>query len=330
MPTPLEFFSYVYFYPTSTYGPSIEFKDFSNFIYLKGNYKSMPIKVNMLYGTIILVKAFIFLSLYGAFSSKFSVEYLGSEEFGMKSILYKFSYINISAFFVKAKYYGGWMLTYSTCIYSGFSYDEEEATKENQKFVSSMFFAQKTNNNEKENGNKIKIMTFTKGDFGSITNVETGNNLRIIIMNWNRSVHLWLKYCIFLRLINVNHFIFKNNFMLSSLITFIASSFWHGYYPCYYIFFITLFFFQQATDYLISIGAYDLLSTQNIVIRAIVSICIQFMINSTAIIFLALKWNIVKQYLINTYGISILSVMVFYICAKGLKLFTNLKQRKKE
>jgi len=63
-----------------------------------------------------------------------------------------------------------------------------------------------------------------------IPSIELGVFFRSTVEQWNRSVHLWLKYCIHTRL--------QWNTTAKIFLTFIVSAYWHGHYIVYYIAFI--------------------------------------------------------------------------------------------
>ena len=51
---------------------------------------------------------------------------------------------------------------------------------------------------------------------------------------WNISAHLWLKYYVFMRLVDREN---KKNQMLPTLITYLVSAVWHGIDPGFFVFF---------------------------------------------------------------------------------------------
>ena len=185
----LLFLSYIYFYPTAIVGPSFDFIDFHNFIYLNNCYSNMNFLSNFLYGFLNIFIGLFIMGIYGLFNKNFLSEFMSTEIFNQKNLLYKLFYINISAIFTKSKYHGAWSYSYGILIISGLSYSVDKK-------------------NDKNN--------YDIGYPGSIILTEISYNLRDIIINWDRSVHLWLKYHILLRLINVDNKLFKNNFTFSS------------------------------------------------------------------------------------------------------------------
>ena len=107
---------------------------------------------------------------------------------------------------------------------------------------------------------------------------------------WNRSVHLWLKYSIFIRVINLPYKIFKNNYSLAQMITFVFSAFWHGFYTSYYISFILLFFLMNGNRTLVNLGFYDYVR-KNYFLMVIVSIWTAIVFSSIGIYFYNLNWD---------------------------------------
>jgi hypothetical protein len=52
--------------------------------------------------------------------------------------------------------------------------------------------------------------------------------------------------------------------ILLFLLTFICSAIWHGFYKCYYYFFISFYFLQQSSEILNKCGFYNQLKQSNI------------------------------------------------------------------
>jgi len=109
------------------------------------------------------------------------------------------------------------------------------------------------------NNNSGKKEEKTQNNYDKIENavlrfVELHPNPKEKLKYWNRTVHLWLKYNLCLRIMSSDFPLFKNNALLANFITFIFTSFWHGFYPGYYIGFFQCFFLEQAGSYLDSKG----------------------------------------------------------------------------
>ena len=154
-----------------------------------------------------------------------STLYCGTEEFVNKSIGYKYFYMVTSMLVMRSTYYTAWKLSQASVNFTGLSYNKKLKTKDSED-------------------------SFDKIDSCNLKEIELNVNPRVRIQYWNRSVHLWLKYYVFLRLLNVNHKKFKNNKIVASLITFMISALWHGFYPVYFIFFFEYYMIEQVSTYL--------------------------------------------------------------------------------
>ena len=76
-------------------------------------------------------------------------------------------------------------------------------------------------------------------NFGSI---ELENSMKVRVDNWNMSIQKWLKNCFYLP----GREVLKLSAPNSSLLTFVVSAFWHGFYPTYYASFIAWNFVSES------------------------------------------------------------------------------------
>ena len=295
-PSLLEIFSFVYFYPTSIIGPSIEYKDFINFIEEKDCYSHLPYIKLISNGFLYFLFSFIQMGIYAFFSPKIPISYIGNKEFGNKNLLYKIAYMYIALIPVRAKYYSGWLTSYTVLIINGIAYTETKDDKTG----------------------KI-IQSFEKGCYGSILYDEFGINPKFKLVEWNKTIHLWLKYNIFTRTINIDKKPFKKNFQLASLLTFIGSAIWHGYYPTYYFTFICLYFYQVGNEPLDRVGFYKY-AEKNIVLNIVMRIVVQLMFNMIGIPFFNLEFKPFIQYLLNTNFLIVFMVLIWYSCVYWVKI----------
>ena len=67
----------------------------------------------------------------------------------------------------------------------------------------------------------------------------TSYRVKDFLGSWNMSVHGWLKYYVYLRLLDSNKRGSGNVF--AALVSFLVSAIWHGFYPGFYSFFIGVF-----------------------------------------------------------------------------------------
>ena len=130
-PNLLEVLSFVYFYPTSIIGPSIEYKDFITFICETDCYSRL--NENILYilsnGFLYFFGSFACMGFYAVLANKLPVSRVVEEDFGKHNVLYVLAYIYFCIPGVRARYYSGWLLSYSTVIFTGTAYTEKKDEK---------------------------------------------------------------------------------------------------------------------------------------------------------------------------------------------------------
>ena len=265
-PSLLEVLSFLYFYPNAIIGPSIEYKDFINFINEADCYSRL--NENLIYifknGMLYFLGSFVAMAFYSIVSNKFPLEEVTTKEFGKHSLLYTLLYIKICIPAIRSRYYSGWLLSYSTIIFTGLSYTEKKD----------------------KDGTIIKSLE--KACYGKITTCEWCSNPKYAIGEWNKTIHLWLKYNVYTRVININHKLFRNIWSLASFSTFISSAIWHGFYMTYYVTFFFLFCYQNACVVLEKIGVYDWID-KKVYLKPFSCLFNGLVLETLAIVFLV--WN---------------------------------------
>lgn len=306
LPSLLEMFSYIYFYPTSIIGPFLEYKDFINWINYEGVYSRLPYKLMFYKGLEYFIYSFIVMGSYAFIGPYFPIEKTADLNFGKEhNLIYYLFYLWISCMLYRTKYYSGWILSYSSYIWNGISYSERI---------------------EKDG---IVIQEFECCCYGSFFYGEFGLNPNENFNYWNRSVHFWLKYSIFTRVINLPFKIFKNNYSLAQMITFVFSAFWHGYYASYYLTFILLFFFMNGNGILIKIGFYDYIR-KNRFLTVLVSVWTAIVFSSIGIYFYNLEWNKVIGVTINLKYFNFIVIAFYNSLRFFIKVPKEIKNKDKE
>ncbi len=224
-PTLLEIFAFIFYFPSALIGPSFEFSDFIKYIKFEKEYKNINWRACYKSAFSQFLQGLVCAAVLILCEKSLNTVYCGTEEFENRPMLFKFFFVILSMNVLRSKYYVGWKISQASVVLCGLSYD----LKVNEK-------GESVPNFEKIDNNLVKI--------------ELDFNPRVRINYWNRTVHLWLKYYIFLRLINVEKKLFKNNKSLASLITFMVSAFWHGFYPVYFFFFFQCYMIEQVSKYL--------------------------------------------------------------------------------
>lgn len=311
LPSLLEVLSFVYFYPTTIIGPGFEFTDFKDFIELKGHYKSMTPKIAIKYGFIRLCYFFMYIAIYSFLSNAYPIIYLTTEEYGQKNIFYKIYFLFLSMAGYRTKFYSGFNCIFMAMVFTGISYQEIREKKKND-----------------DNEKKVPKFTFTIGEFGNPLIIEFGLNPKDKIANWNRTVHLWLKYNVYIRLIRCNNPIFKDNSIIASLMTFIVSAFWHGFYISFYLFFLLFFVINIANERFEKLGFYKRLYSSNIFVKICAWFIIQFIVNGLVVIFANLHYEKLLAFMKNIYWLPIILVFLFDIVSYLLTISYKIKKKK--
>lgn len=125
-----------------------------------------------------------------------------SEEMLKKSFFGRFAYIYLALFFVRQKYYFAWKNAEgaSNIWYGGFEGFDQDGNLKGWSLSSN-----------------VDILTF-----------EFGSNVKTVTGGWNKKTANWLGRYVYMRTGG------------SLLITYGMSAFWHGFYPGYYLFFMSV------------------------------------------------------------------------------------------
>ncbi|KAI8914103.1 MBOAT, membrane-bound O-acyltransferase family-domain-containing protein [Entophlyctis helioformis] len=201
MPDMVEFFGFAFFFASVWVGPTFEYRFYHDFTAARIPSIAMPALKIFLVGAGCLVT---FLVL----DSKWNARYCREETFFIKyTFLERLLYIQIVAFSARAKLCAAWKVAESACIMTGIGYDGMDPRTKEHKF------------DRMENIN--------------IRGVELGENLKMMIENWNKNTNGWLRRYIYIR---VMPYVPGG---AAVAITNFTSALWHGFYPGYYLSFLS-------------------------------------------------------------------------------------------
>jgi hypothetical protein len=151
-----------------------------------------------------LLTAVVCLGVNQIGGAKFNILHLREADWvAANSGVYIYFYILISAFFLRTQYYFGFKIAEGAAILSGLGYGGKDAE----------------GNDKWDASRGIDIAGF-----------ECATSYQMSSASWNMQTSVWLKRYIYFRAP-------RGNIALYS--TYAVSAFWHGFYPGYYIFFIT-------------------------------------------------------------------------------------------
>lgn len=228
LPGLLDYAGYVLFFPSLFAGPSFDYVDYRQWIETTmfdlppGTDPRIAPKTRKKRriprsGTPAAWKAATGIAWILAFL-KFSAWYNTDLVLGEKYIEYGFLrrvwLLQMLGFTTRMKYYGVWHLTEGACILSGMGYRGVDPKTGRVQW------------NRLQNVNPWGI--------------ETAQNSRAYLENWNMNTNNWLRNYMYLRVTPKG----KKPGFRASLATFTTSAFWHGFYPGYYLSFVLAAFLQ--------------------------------------------------------------------------------------
>ncbi|VDP49037.1 unnamed protein product [Schistosoma margrebowiei] len=209
IPDPIIFFAYMLYFHGVFVGPFTFFSEYMD--YLKGyTSKELP-PINMRYLITLFLRT-VASGLSAAYLCPyFPFEFVLTEPFTNYSMLHRILYVTISLFLIRQKYYFAWGLAEVNGVAVGAGYTGQ---------------CPRTGATLNHN---IRNFDFIK--------VETGISLKHVIDAWNISTTRWLRETFYDRLPSAYR----------TILVFIISAFWHGFYPGYYIMFLSFALFTMTS-----------------------------------------------------------------------------------
>lgn len=230
MPSLLDYAGYVFFFPSLFAGPAFEYIDYCRWLettLFDAPPGTDPSKVpptrkkrriprsgrpalkKMLWGLFWLV-GFIKLG------PVFNADAVLNDQYMHFSLPRRIFILHMLGFVTRFKFYGVWSLAEGACILSGLGYNGFDPK------TGKVFWDRLENVNP----------------FG----LETAQNTRGYLENWNKNTNHWLRNYVYLRVTPKG----KKPGFGATLATFVTSAFWHGFYPGYYLTFILASFVQSV------------------------------------------------------------------------------------
>ena len=176
-------------------------------------------------GTPAMIKAVIGLGwifLFLQFSKWYNSQLVLGDQYMQYGFLRRLWLLHMLGISTRMKYYGVWYLTEGACILSGMGYNGIDPKTGRVKW------------DRLQNVNPWRL--------------ETAQNTRAYLENWNMNTNNWLRNCMYLRVTPKG----KKPGFRASLATFVTSAFWHGFYPGYYLSFVLAAFLQTIAKSMLS------------------------------------------------------------------------------
>jgi len=243
LPNLLDYAGYVFFFPSLMAGPAFDYVDYKRWLETTmfevpagtDPSKKPPTRKKRKIprsGTPAVWKAaagLFWILVFLKFSGWYYPDFLTGDEYMNYGFLYRVWILHMLNLTTRLKYYGVWALTEGACILSGMGFKGVDPA------------TGKVSWDRLQNVNPW--------------GVESAQNSRAYLGNWNINTNNWLRNYIYLRVTPRG----KKPGFRASLATFVTSAFWHGFYPGYYLTFVLASFVQTiAKSRLLRSHAHDI------------------------------------------------------------------------
>ena len=201
LPSSLEYYSFLLFPANIAIGPTFEYKDYIDFA--DGHMTSpSPFGPSLARFT----QGLLYFALHQAINTIYPCGALLQDPKFMNntSFLKRYLTVWIALLGVRFKYYFGWKIAEGACCISGLGYNGKN---------------KHTHEDEWNRVENIDVITY-----------EFSQSLKVSSASWNKTTNLWLRRYVYDRCPKKWRLYF----------TFLVSAFWHGFYPGYYMFFLSI------------------------------------------------------------------------------------------
>jgi len=207
MPSILEFFGYVYFFPGFLAGPAFNLREYLEYIdgtmFKEAPGSKMPspwVPFIRTFGTALLCSVLVVINMsYGLKTTQ-------EEAYFQKSLIERILLLWLAGCLARFPYYFAWKLGEAGSILCGIGFS----------------------------GMKNGFPTWERASNAHILKLELAQNFKDVTDSWNIRTDKWLK-----------HYIYERLPVAPVALTFLNSAVWHGFYPGYYYSFMTASFIIQ-------------------------------------------------------------------------------------
>lgn len=230
LPSLLDYAGYVFFFPSLLCGPAMDFAEYRRWLDLSmfevpatadpakkpPTRKKRRIPRSATPSMWKLATGLVWVLCFLNFSGWYNTDLLLDDSYMSYSLPRRLWVLHMTNFTARMKYYGVWSMTEGACILAGLGYNGFDPVT------------------GKVSWNRLSNI-YPWG-------VESAQNTRAYLENWNIKTNLWLRHYIYLRVTPRG----KKPGFRASLATFTTSAIWHGFYPGYYLTFVLASFIQTV------------------------------------------------------------------------------------
>jgi hypothetical protein len=230
-------------------------------------------------------------------------QYIASDDILSVNVALRFLLIYAWNVYIKFFIYGFFQLIYGIFMTTGIAYSEEVVLP-----------------NLKGGNDFVLDVSDKKGHCGRILKSDLGYNIGDTINHFNRSIHIYLKYCVYIRILFLRNSWIKNYF-IAAIFVFIFAALWCGIYVGIYFFFATACVIYQCHFNLELMGFYDWLDRSHIILKIIFTILVQYLMSMVFCMLFLYKLDMILCYLQNFYYVPVGLVAVLYVISLLLRIF---------
>ncbi|CAI5737402.1 unnamed protein product [Hyaloperonospora brassicae] len=256
LPSLLEFLGFVYCFTTFLAGPAFEYREYSDAIHRTRFVDRKGVRRHVSPARAAASKLLLGLSLMGLlvpFGALADVKAILRDN-EHQSLVRKWVRLLVALFLTRAKYYVAWKLAEGATVLTGAGFEG---------------FDEHNNPRGWDAVSNVDIRGF-----------ELGANVREVTRAWNKGTQNWLERYVYTRTGN------------SLLATYLVSALWHGFYPGYYLFFLTLPLATSVNRLARRhVRPYVVKSALKPLYDLVGMICTALVVNYLAVSFVVLSWD---------------------------------------
>ncbi|XP_065897967.1 lysophospholipid acyltransferase 6-like isoform X2 [Dysidea avara] len=209
-PTPMEYFGYNFFFASFLAGPAVTYKQYHDFI-SGANFTSVkPPKsdegkdhVEEPSNVGVVLKKTVAGIIMMALYVILNIYFPYEIILADMNFIKRLAVLFVAGFVIRARYYFIWIMSDSGCNAAGLGFSGY---------------------------NKLGYAQWDIASGMDVFGIEFGTSLRNIVNSWNIATSNWLRRVCYERVKFVDH----------TIATFFLSAWWHGFYPAYYLLFVTI------------------------------------------------------------------------------------------
>jgi len=194
---------YTFNVPSCIASPFYEYKDFEDWIELKGHYEQIPNPLNS--GLKRFATGLCWMVVVVVIGGTFNIPALVSDDFCHMSLAMQSLYQFWTVWAIKYAYYIVWWFVDTGMILSGLAYD----------------------------GTDQGVVKYDRYTNVKEAEVELGWYVKKMVYSWNITIQYWMKKYVYMRIVSKG----EEAPIWKFFVVFLISAFWHGFYPWYYFFF---------------------------------------------------------------------------------------------